>query len=101
MLKVPVFIQRSGAVGAKIGYKWRACLEVHLVEKTPRNLQSLFQSVSCRATFALDLGIGEWLAWRLHGVASEPRTLFYLEALWASSIDERYLKVPLPDQPED
>lgn len=102
MLQVPSYIDRSGIVGLPIQYKWKSHLHMTLADKAPKNIQTVIQSISCNATFSLSLGIGEWLIWRLHGISNRVvATNCYVEALWASSVDDRYLKVQIPPQPKD
>jgi hypothetical protein len=98
MLEMPSYIQDSGIVGAPIAYKWKPFLYQALADKSPRNLQKAVDEISCNGTIALAIGIVEILWWRLKGLGNRRETIQYVEALWAWSIDRRYLKKDVPEQ---
>jgi hypothetical protein len=105
MLSIPKHIEKSAIIGVPISYKWKASYQVVLIDKVPRNLVKAIHGLSCTATFSLVLGIGEWLLWRLQGMTDYQQVYHYVEALWAATIDEKYLKereLPTPkDRKED
>ncbi len=104
MLSIPKHIENSGIVGAPISYEWKTSHQVVLMDKVPKNMEKVIHGLSCKATFSLVLGIGEWLLWRLKGLSKYLQVYYYVEALWASTVDERYLKeeeLPTPKDRKD
>jgi hypothetical protein len=75
---------------------------VELTEKlAPKRIGKVVQGMSLRASLSLGIGIGEWLLWRLNGLSPYRQSLQYVEALWARTVDYRYLKTDRLDRPED
>lgn len=101
MLSIPKHIKESGIIAAPIGYKWKASHQVVLMDKVPRNMERAIHGLSCKATFSMVLGVGEWLLWRLHGLTDYEQVYHYVEALWAATIDENYLKEEELPTPKD
>jgi hypothetical protein len=102
MLKVPGYIERSGVRGAPVTYEWSAGLDMVIAEKPPANLKKAVDALSVNATYALAVGVAEWLRWRLDGVSARKETARYIEALWAADVDDTYLTgEPEPSGDED
>ena len=101
MLKLLRYIENSGVVSEPISYKWEPMLHMELAEKPPRNVKNAVEDVACNATFTFALGVAEWLWWRLSRLTTRVDARLYIEALWAASVDRRYLKKKRPEQAGD
>jgi hypothetical protein len=93
MLKIPSYITDSGVCGSPVQYSWKADQDVRIRDTYSKNIEQTVQKIALRPTLALGIAIGEWMVWRLDGLSPYKRARQYVEALWARTIDESYLKV--------
>jgi hypothetical protein len=101
MQSMPKYIKNAGIIAKPIEYKWEPDLDMKLYMRVSRNLMTLMDGLSCEATFTAGIGIGEWLLWRLEGLSTYAQVYLYCDALWARTVNKRYLKVICMDVPDD
>lgn len=88
---IPRYIREAKICDVKIGYFWDD-MEIHqYFDYGDPNLSTRLAKVSDRANIAFTIAIGEWTVHRFDKVSADRTPHRYFEALWAGSIDWRYL----------
>ena len=90
MLKVPLYVEKAGIMGAPIKYKWSEEIAVTLSEAENARLQDAFDEANFKAKFAMGLAVTEWIVWRFKGHADTEDALKRIEAGWASMVHPSY-----------
>jgi len=93
MLKAPSYIAESGVCGSPLKYSWKPDQDVRIRDTYSKNIEQIVLKTALRPSLAIGIAVGEWMIWRLEGVSPYKRAGKYVEALWARTVDELYLKV--------
>src|SRR5262245_27065006 len=102
MLEPPAYVVQAGVIAAPIVYTWRPNKDVEIIEKNAsKNIEQVVQELSLRASLCLGIAVGEWLRWRLQGLSTYTQVDYYVEALWARTVDPLYLRIESLDLPND
>jgi len=93
-LAVPTYIAAASVASPTIRYVWRDWEENRLYDTTEADeaLLERLDELSYRATLALTIACAEWVVYRYEGLADISMHLQYIEAAWASVVDDRYLR---------
>jgi hypothetical protein len=100
-LPVPDFITRAKITGQPVQYQWsQGDAMVAMGSENPTVERKLAAS-SARVLLALSAGLAEWLQARFAPLYADPELEHLIEAVWAASIDFRYLKGDAGKFPRD
>jgi hypothetical protein len=100
-LPVPDFITRAKITGLPVQHQWsQEDAMVALGSENPTVERKLAAS-SARVLLSLSAGLAEWLQVRFAQLQADPELEQLIEAVWAASIDFRYLKADAREFPSD
>jgi hypothetical protein len=92
-LDLPEYISGSGILDAPIEFEWPEKNPEDVYTTPDERLAGRMAKTSQRGILALSAGTSEWIAWRFSGHAEILTILNLTEAMWATMIDWRYLKI--------
>lgn len=88
---IPGYIRDAPIFDDKIRYEWDDMRTDEYFDREDLELAERLANVSDRANIAFTIAIGEWIVHRFDVVSDDQTPRLYMEALWAGSIDWRYL----------
>jgi hypothetical protein len=87
-------VQKSGVLGAPIGYVWNSQLASELYAEKDQNpqLYDAIDQATLKAKMSLGVAIAEWIVWRFTGHADLADATLRIEAAWAGAIEPIYAR---------
>lgn len=101
-LRPPSHIVAAGLAVPTIRYVWRDWQEVAIYRTSEADdaLLERLDELPYRALLGLTIAAAEWIVYRYEGLADIGMHLQYIEAAWATTVDDRYLRTWDPDEDE-
>lgn len=93
-LKVPNYIDVLKLDTYPVTHSWNDKDPDSVYLKPDEPLRNRIDAISGRGIFSLSVGIAEWIFWRLDRAHSADKLWLLLEAMWAGTIDRRYILMP-------
>lgn len=90
MFQIPPYIEKAKFAGQPVDFEWVEEDKTDYYNRISRQLTNKIMALSPRARLALAAGMAEWVVWRLVGLIDYRDVADFVEACWASLIDERY-----------
>ena len=100
-LPIAPFIALASITGQPVKYKWSGPDAMVAVGSGNRAMEKRLVSLSARALLGLSAMSGEWLSQRFVHLSADPELDRLIEAVWAASIDFRYLRSDALKFPRD
>ena len=101
-LTIPSHVAAARLAVPTIRYVWRDWEEGRLYDTSAADELMLerLDDISYRGTLALTIACAEWVVYRYEGLSDIRMHLQYIEAAWASVVDDRYLRPWEPTEEE-
>jgi hypothetical protein len=88
---IPQYIQEAPIFDSKIGYKWDDMAIAQYFDYDDPDISERLDKVCDRANIAFTIAVGEWVVHRFDEISADRTPHRYFEALWAASVDWRYI----------
>ncbi len=92
ILQMPRYIDIAKIADEPVTYAWNNERPSEAYLGDDAKLMHQFAKISRRGKVSLAAGMAEWIAWRLSKQSEDEALFQVIEALWASTIDWRYIK---------
>lgn len=100
-LPLPPYLQTAPITGRPVTHRWGPGEAMSAFGNTNRTVEGQLAQLSFRALLGLAAALGEWMHRRFEHLHDDQEMRLAIEAMWAASIDIRYLVVDAMRFPQD
>lgn len=100
-LPLPPYLQAAPIAGLPVTHRWGPGEAMSAFGNTNRTVEGHLAQLSFRALLGLAAALGEWMHRRFEHLHDDQEMRLAIEAMWAASIDIRYLVVDAMRFPPD
>ncbi|MCP3136667.1 iron chaperone [Pyxidicoccus xibeiensis] len=100
-MPLPAYLQHASIIGRPVVHRWGPGDAMASFGNTNRTVENKLAALSFRALLGLAAALGEWMHRRFEHLHDDTELRLAIEAIWAASIDWRYLKLDTMRFPQD